>query len=92
MAVSYSNVRTRLALHVSLVASGAGGQAPVLSITPPGFPDPGRSCEFSGGDQQLVDLEAVVNEYAERGELLVGEKLAVAAFLERMAAVLRRQS
>jgi len=74
------------------MAAYRDGRGPSLSITPAGFPDASITAEFSGGDQQLVDLEAVVSEYALSPETLPGEKLTVAAFLDRMASLLRTKS
>jgi len=92
MALSRSNVRTALVLDVSLLPAYRDGRTPTLSITPPGFPDSAIASTFSGGDQQLVELEAVVSEYAEGTESLPGEKLTVAAFFDRMADLLRKKS
>ena len=74
------------------MAAYRDGRGPALSITPPGFPDANVTNDFPGRDQQLVDLESVLLEYAEGSESLAGEKLTVAAFFDRMAAVLRAKS
>lgn len=92
MALSHSNVHTPLVLQVALMAAYRDGKNPTLSITAPGFPDPSLTTEFSGQDQQLVDLEAVVLEYVQSSETLSGEKLTVAAFFDRMAGLLRAKS
>lgn len=92
MAQSYSNLRTPLVLDVSLMAAYQDGENPILSITPPGFPDKNHTVKFSGQDQQLIDLEAVVLEYVRESEGLPGEKLTVAAFFDRMAGLLRAKS
>lgn len=92
MALSQSNVRSALVLDVSLMAAYRDGRSPSLSITSPGFPNAGAASTFSGRDQQLIELEAVISEYAEGTESLPGEKLTVAAFLDRMADLLRRKS
>jgi hypothetical protein len=87
MARSFSNVGTDLALEVSVVPPFLDGEVPSLSITAPTFYS-GENVIFGGRDQQLVSLEVLLREYAEIPSKL-SDKFVVAAFLERMARVMR---
>lgn len=90
MTWSFSNVGTDLTLEVEIVPPFKNGEVPSLGITAPTFYSD-KSVTFSGRDQQLVNLEELIREYAEKPSVLQ-DKFVVAAFLERMAQVVRESA
>lgn len=91
MAKSTSNdARIHLSLNVMLLGPDKPGQSPTLSITQRDFPNEKVIEPLRGDDQQLVDLDAVIEEYANDAFVDEEEKAAVAAFFRGMAELLER--
>lgn len=84
MAASVSNLRTPLVLDVALLGPWEDGTGPILSITPT-WQSGGPDATFENRDQQLISLEAIVDEFAQQKS----GKLDVAAFFDRAAKSLR---
>lgn len=85
MAASVSNLRTPLVLDVALIEPWEDGTGPILSITLPTWQSGGPDATFENRDQQLISLEAIVEEFAKQKS----GKLDVAAFFDRAAKALR---
>ncbi len=89
MAHSSSNAHYDTRLDVTLLPHDPGFK-PSLSIASTHFQQPNLVELMRGDDQQIIDLETIVREFAHDGFFTSDQKVLVAKHLENLATLIRR--